>query len=111
MKNKDIKDWRTYECCIKAVKYRLLNSRPVPNLTFPKKVQQGGSNISEMVHILAIVVAQTKELLYMLDISTHGPLTNGHQLDQVHAELAMANYLAQVIDITLKKYIFLHLRT
>ena len=60
-KNRDTKDWRTHEHGLEAVKCRLLDSRPAPNLTFSKKVQQGGSNMHEMVHILAIVVAQTKE--------------------------------------------------
>ena len=64
-----------------------------------------------MVHILAIVVAQTKELLYMLDTGGCGPFMNGCQLGQVHADLAMANYVAQVIDLALKKCTFLHLRT
>ena len=62
-KNRDTKDQGTYEHGLKAVKCRLPNSRPVPNLTFPKKVQQGGSNTHKVVHILTIVVAQTKELL------------------------------------------------
>ena len=62
-----------------------------------------------MVHILAIVAAQTKELLYMSDTSKRGPLTNGWQLGQVRANLAMANYVAQVIDLALKKCTFLHL--
>ena len=65
----------------------------------------------EMVHILAIVVAQTKELLYMSDTGGCGPFTNGHQLGWVHTDLAMANYVAQVIDLALKKCIFLHLCT
>ena len=62
-----------------------------------------------MVHILAIVVAQTKELLYMSDTSGRGPLTNSHQLGWVRMDLAMANYVAQVIDLALKKCTFLHL--
>ena len=37
----------------------------------------------EMVHILAIVVAQTKELLYISDTSGCGPFTNGCQLGWV----------------------------
>ena len=65
----------------------------------------------EMVHILAIVVAQTKELLYTSDTSGRGPFTNGHQLGWVHTDLAIANYVAQVIDLTLKKCIFLHFCT
>ena len=64
-----------------------------------------------MVHILAIVVAQAKELLYTLDTGGCGPFTNGRQLGQVHMDLVMANYVAQVIDLTLKKCTFLHLRT
>ena len=83
----------------------------MPNLTFPKKVQQGGSKTHEMVHILAIVVAQAKELLYMSDTSGCGPFTNGHQLGRVHTDLAMANYVAQVINLALKKCTFLHLCT
>ena len=62
-----------------------------------------------MVHILAIVVTQTKKLLYMLDKSGHGPFTNSHQLGRVYADLAMANDMTQVIDLTLKKCLFLHL--
>ena len=93
-KNRDTKDWRTCECGLEAVKCRLLNSRPVLNLTFSKKVLQRGSNACEMVHILAIVVAQTKELLYILDTSGCGPFTNSHQLGRVHMDLAMANYVA-----------------
>ena len=104
-------DWRTHGCGIKAVKCRLLNSRPVPNLTFPKKVWQGGSNTHEMVYILAIVAAQTKELLYMLDRSGCGPLKNGCQLSLLCEDLAMANYLAQEIHFALKKYTFLHFHT
>ena len=65
----------------------------MPNLTFPKKVRQGGSKTREMVHMLAIVVAQTKELLYMSDKSGYGPFTNGHQLGRVHTDLDMANYV------------------
>ena len=34
----------------------------------------------KMVHILAIVVAQTKNLLYILDTSGRGPFKNGRQL-------------------------------
>ena len=65
----------------------------------------------KMVHILAIVVAQAKELLYILDTSGCGPFTNGHQLGWVCTDLAMANYVAQVIDLALKKCTFLHLCT
>ena len=65
----------------------------------------------EMVYILAIVVAQTKELLYMSDTSGRGPLTNGCQLGKVHVDLAMANDIAQAIDLALKKCTFLHLHT
>ena len=65
----------------------------------------------EIVHILAIVVAQTKELLYMSDTSGRGPFTNGRQLGWVCMDLAMANYMAQVINLALKKCIFLHLCT
>ena len=64
-----------------------------------------------MVHILAIVVAQTKELLYISDTSGRGPLKNALQLGWVHEDLAMANYVAQAIDLALKKCIFLHLFT
>ena len=60
-----------------------------------------------MVHILAIVVAQTKELLYISDASGLRPFTSGCQLSQVHPDLAMANYVAQVIDLGLKKCTFL----
>ena len=81
----------------------------MPNLTFLKKVQQGGSNTHEMVYILAIVVAQTKKLQYMSDTSGLGPFTNGHQLGQIRMDLAIANYVAQVIDLALKKCIFLYL--
>ena len=83
----------------------------MPNLTFLKKVRHGGSKTCKMVHILAIVVAQAKELLYMSDTSGCGPFTNSHQLGQVHTDLAMANYMAQVIDLALKKCTFLHLCT
>ena len=110
-KSRDTKDWTTHEHGLEADKYRLLNSRPAPDLTFSKKVQQGGSNMHEMVHILAIVVAQTKKLLYMSDTSRRGPFKNSHQLGQVHADLAMANYVAHVIDLALKKCIFLYLCT
>ena len=64
-----------------------------------------------MVHILAIVVAQTKELLYISDTSGRVPLINSNQLGQVHIDLAMANYVAQVIDLALNKCTFLHLYT
>ena len=63
----------------------------------------------EMVHILAIVVTQAKELLYMSDTSGCRPFMNGHQLGQVRMDLAIANYVAQVIDLTLKKCTFLYL--
>ena len=66
----------------------------MPNLTFPKKVQQGGSDTCKMVHILAIAVAQTEELLYISDTSGRGPFTNGQQLGWVRMDLAMANYVA-----------------
>ena len=95
-KNRDTKDWRTRKHGLKAVKCRLFDSRPMPNLTFPKKVQQGGSKICKMVHILAIVVSQAKELIYMSDTSGCGPFTNGRQLGRVRMDLAMANYMAQV---------------
>ena len=65
----------------------------------------------EIVHVLAIVVAQTKELLYMSDTSEGVPLTNGCQLIQIHTDLAVTNYVAQVINLALRKYIFLHLCT
>ena len=88
-----MKDWGTHEHGLEAVKCRLLDSRPAPNLTFSKKVRQEGSNMHEVVHILAIIVAQTKELLYMSDTGGCEPLTNGHKLGQVRADLAMANYV------------------
>ena len=47
----------------------------------------------------------------MLDTSGRGPFTNSHQLGWVCVDLAMANYVAQVIDLTLKKCIFLYLHT
>ena len=65
----------------------------------------------EVVHILAIVVAQTKELPYMLVTGGCGPLTNGCKLGQIRTDLAMANYVAQVVDLALKKCTFLHLCT
>ena len=65
----------------------------------------------EAVHILAIVVAQTKELLYMSDTSGCGLLTNGRKLGRVCMDLAMANYMAQVADLALKQHVFLNLRT
>ena len=68
-----------------------------------------GSNTCEMVHILAIVVAQAKKLLYMLDTGGCGPFTNGRQLGWVHLDLAMANYVAQVRDLALKKCTFIYL--
>ena len=108
-KSKDTKDWRTHECSLEAIKCKLLNSRPAINLTFSKKFRQGGSNTHKMVYILALVVAQAQELLYMLDASRRGPFINGHQLGWVCMDLAMANYAAQVIDLALKKCIFLHL--
>ena len=110
-KNRDMKDWRTAKHGLKAVKCRLFDSRPVLNLTFPKKVQQGGSNTCKMTHILAIVVAKTKELLYISDTGVCGPFKNGHRLSWVHMDLAMANYVAQVIDLALKKCTLLHLQT
>ena len=63
----------------------------------------------KIAHILGIVVAQTKELQYMLDKGGCRPFKNGCQLGRVHTDLAMANYVAQVIDLALKKCIFLHL--
>ena len=110
-KNKDMKDWRTCKHGLKAVKCRLFDSRPTPNLTFLKKVQQGGSNTCKMVHILAIVVAQAKELLYMSDTGECGPFMNSCQLGWVCGDLAMAKYVAQVINLTLKKCTFLYLHT
>ena len=101
-KNRDTEDWRICKHGLKAIKCKLFNSRPTPNLTFLKKVRQRGSNIHKMVHILAIVVAQTKELLYILDTNKCRPLTNSRQLGQVLADLAMANYVAQAIDLALK---------
>ena len=108
-KNRDTKDWRTHEHGLEAVKCRLLDSRPALNLTFSKKVRQRGSNTCKMVHILAIVVAQTKELLYMSDTGGCRPFKNGYKLCWVHADLAMANYVAQVVDLALKKCAFLYL--
>ena len=110
-KSRDIKDWRTHKHGLKAVKCRLFDSRPVPNLTSPKKVRQGGSNMCKMVYILAIVVVQAKELLYMSDTGGCGPFKNVCQLGQVCTNLAIANYVAQVIDLALKKCTFLHLGT
>ena len=110
-KNRDTKDLRTHEHGLEAVKCRLLDRRPAPNLTFSKKVQQGVSNTCEIVHILAIVVAQAKELLYILVTGRCEPFMNGHQLGRVQVDLAMANYVAQVIDLALKKCTFLHLCT
>ena len=63
----------------------------------------------KVVHILAIVVAQTKELLYISDTSEYGLLKNSHKLGWVCADPAMANYMAQVVNLALKKHIFLHL--
>ena len=65
----------------------------------------------EMVHILAIVVAQTKELLYMSDTGGFGLFTNSHQLGWVYVDLVMANYTAQIINLALKKCTFLYLCT
>ena len=65
----------------------------------------------KVVHILAIVAAQTKELLYMSDTGGCWPLTNGCKLGWVRADLAMANYVAQPFNLTLKKCTFLHLHT
>ena len=104
-----MKDWGTRQCSLEAVKCRLLNSRPALNLTFPKKVRQGGNNTCKVVHTLAIVVAQTKELLYMSDTGGCRPLTNGYKLGWVHMDLAMANFIAQVVDLARKKYTFLYL--
>ena len=106
-----MKDWGICEHSLKAVKCRLLDGRLAPNLTFPKKVPQGGSNTHEVVHILAIVVAQTKELLYIMDTSGHEPFTNGCQFGWVNTDIAIANYVAQVIDLAVKKSIFLYLCT
>ena len=64
-----------------------------------------------MVHILTTVFAQTEELLYISDTSGCGPFTNSHQLGQVCTDLAIANYVAQVIDLALKKCTFFHLLT
>ena len=110
-RNRYMKDWWTHKGGLEAVKCRLLDSRPVLNLTFSKKVQQGGSNKHKIVHILAIVISQTKKLLYMSGTSGHGTFTNSRQLGQVHVDLAMANYVAQIIDLALKKCIFLHFLT
>ena len=65
----------------------------------------------EVVHILAIVAAQTKELLYMSDTGGFGPLKNVCKLGQVYADLAIVNYVAQVVYLALKKCIFLYLHT
>ena len=65
----------------------------------------------KMVHILAIVVAPAKELLYISDTGGCGPFVNGHQLGWVCTDLAMANYMAQVINFPLKKCTFLHFHT
>ena len=65
----------------------------------------------EMAHILAIVVVQTKELLSISDTIGRGSFKNGHQFGWVHKDLAMANYVSQVIDLALKKCILLHLHT
>ena len=63
-----------------------------------------------MVQMLAIVVAQANKLLYVSETGRRGLFTNGCQLGQVHADLAIANYMAQAIDLALKKCTFLHLR-
>ena len=42
----------------------------------------------------------------MSDTSGCGPFTNGHQFGWVCVDLAMANYVAQVIDIAPEKCIF-----
>ena len=65
----------------------------------------------QVVYILAIEVAQTKELLYISDTSGRGPLKNSHQLGWVCMDLATPNYMAQVINLALKKCILLHLHT
>ena len=65
----------------------------------------------KMVHILAIVVAQTKKLLDISDASGCGPFTIDCQFGWLRADLAMANYMAQVIDLALNKCIFLYLLT
>ena len=62
-----------------------------------------------MVYILAIVVVKPKKLLYMSDTGGCWPLKNDHKLGKVHTDLAMASYMAQVVDLTLKKCTFLHL--
>ena len=110
-KNRDMKEWGTCEHSLEAVKCRLLNSRPAPNLIFPNKVQQRGSNMRKVVHILAIIVVQTKELLYKSDAGGCGALRNGHKLGWVCVDLAMANYVTQVVNLALKKYAFLRLPT
>ena len=94
---------------LKAVKCRPFDSRPALNLIFRKKVRQGGSNTYEMVHILTIVVAKANYLLYISDTGMCGPFTNGRQLGRVRMDLAMANYVAQVINFTLKNCTFFHL--
>ena len=93
-KKRDTKDWRTFKHGLKAIKCRLFDSRPAPNLTFLKKVRQGGSNTPEIVHILAIIVAQATELLYISDTGRYGPFTNGYQFGRVCTDLAMATYVA-----------------
>ena len=50
---------------------------------FEEGPTRGKQYMHEMVHILAIVVAQTKELLYISDTGGRGPFTNGHQLGWV----------------------------
>ena len=47
----------------------------------------------------------------MSDANGCGTFTNGGQLGWVCMDLAMANYMAQVIYLALKKCTFLHLRT
>ena len=71
----------------------------------------GEARCAKWSHILAIVVAQIKEILYMSDTSGYGPFMNGCQLGRVRTDLAMANYVAQVINLALKKCTFLYLCT
>ena len=61
--------------------------------------------------MLAIVVVQTKELQYISDTSGSGPLTNSRKLGRVCADLAIANYVGQVVKLAMKKRTFLHLST
>ena len=65
----------------------------------------------KVVYILTIVFAQTKELLYISDTGGYGPPTNGCKLGWVYADLAMANYAAQIVNLALKKCAFLHMCT